>query len=185
MRQVLVLLVLGTALAAAGPALAGGRFGLKIGTGTSFYQDEDPKFPGDAPNVLPFAIGAAYVYDLVLLAIEVDALYWRNSFESGDATDDSLVVPVIAKVSLPVIPLLLGIDLGVGLEPRFHLSSDPEPATDPNAMVLYLPVVVGANLDLKVIGVGLEMRYEHQLTEAVDGEDDRLHQLMFFGGVLF
>ena len=92
MRKVIVALILGSTLCVAGPAFAGGRFGLKIGTGTSFYQDEDPKFPGDAPEVLPFAIGAAYVYDLTVLALEIDALWWRNSISDADATEDRLAV---------------------------------------------------------------------------------------------
>lgn len=175
-------------LATAAPAMADGSFGVKIGTGVSFYQDEDPTLPSgaDDPEIMPFALGIAYVYDLVLLAIEVDALWWRNSADFGgsDATEDRLAIPVIAKITLPLVPTLLGLDLGLGLEPRFHLASDPE-NDDAAAMVMYLPVVVGANLSLAGLGVGLEARYEHQLTESTEDQDDRVHQLMFFGGVMF
>lgn len=178
-------LAAGTLLSTTAPALAFGRFGVRIGTGTSFFvSDEDPQFE---PEVAPFALGAAYLIDLALLSIEIDALWWRNTTTLGDytAVDDHLAIPILGKISLPVIPALLSLNLGLGLEPRFLLAS-PKDARGYNDYVMYLPVVAGADFDLQILKAGLELRYEHQLTETYDGQgDDRLHQLMIFGGVFF
>lgn len=175
----------GIVLTAAAPALALGRFGVRVGTGTSFFVSDDD-YPTE-PEVAPFAIGAAYVLDLALIAVEIDALWWRNTTTLGDytAVDDHLAIPIIGKLSLPVIPALLSLNVGLGLEPRFLLAG-PKDADNYNDYVMYLPVVAGADFDLQVIQAGVEIRYEHQLTETYDGQgDDRLHQLMFFGGVFF
>ncbi|MCA9541087.1 MAG: hypothetical protein KC620_19440 [Myxococcales bacterium] len=174
-------------LTSAGQAFAVGQFGIRVGTGTSFY-DTDADIEKE-PDVFPFCIGAAYLLDLALVEVEVDALFWRNAadYSGFEITEDRLAVPVIGKVGLPLVPGLLSASLGAGIEPRFHLATDPEPANtdDIETTVFYVPIVLGANLDLQVTTVGVELRYEHQLTDSVKDDDTRVHHLMFMAGVFF
>ncbi len=188
-RLMTSLIALGLVVGAASPALAFGSLGVRIGTGTSFVDANETA--GAEPEVSPFAVGPALLIGLPFVALEIDALYWRNTttIKSGgvevNATDDHLAVPIIGKVSLPIPLPIVSFELGAGIEPRFLLA-EPKNAEGYNSYVMYLPIVAGAHFDLSVLEAGLELRYEHQLTETYENQgDDRVHQLMVFGGVFF
>lgn len=172
---------------AAGPASALGlRLGARIGGGSGSIDDD---LPGD-PDVSAFAVGAAARLDLVLLAVEVDLLWRKNTWESSgvDTEIQRIAIPVIARLGFPLVPGLLTAEIGAGLEPRFLLSAEfggTDISKNVNDQVLYLPLVAGLDLDLKVIGAGVEVRYERQLSNEGDNPDFKVHQLMFFGGVFF
>ncbi len=156
--------------------------------------------------------------------MEVDALYWHHAYDDDDKGDVSvtvggldarthalsaadrfsgafvgtearLAVPVLVRVGLPLIPLLLKLSAGGGLEPRFLLgaSSDDNDAFDDDAfeaVVLYLPVVLGVDIDLSVTELRLEARFEVQLTNHLSSahqnpDDQRIHEGMLFAGVFF
>lgn len=188
-RLMTSLIAFGLVVGAASPALAFGSLGVRIGTGTSFVDADETS--GAEPEVMPFAVGPALLIGLPFVALEIDALYWRNTTtikSNGvevNATDDHLAVPIIGKVSLPIPLPIISFEIGAGLEPRFLLA-EPKNAEGYNSYVMYLPIVAGAHFDLSVIEAGLELRYEHQLTETYENQgDDRVHQLMVFGGVFF
>ena len=183
------------ALCVAGDALAlGPTFGLRIATGSGF--DRDDKLGQDAA-IFPFAIGPAVKFTLPLIELELNALYWSTTVEpkaGPEYVDNELALPLIARVTLPVVPLLLDLGLGLGLEPRFHLSSTLDgkdiedvlgDAAPEREMVMYLPISVSGDLNLGVANVGLEIRYEYQLTERYKDDKAKVDYLTFFGGVFF
>lgn len=184
-RAIAAILGAGLLLASA-PAFAMGQFGVRFGYGLGFHNDE----AGDPDSSSAFAAGLAYTLDLTVLDLEIDALYWGNTVtpKSGpDATSAYLAVPVIAKFGLPVVPFLT---LGAGLNPRFLLSAevDGNDVSDGlESFVLYLPIVVGAVIPLGIVDLGVEARYELQLTASAKepAEEGRVHQLVFMGGVDF
>jgi hypothetical protein len=67
--------------------------------------------------------------------------------------------------------------------PAFKLADSLE------SMYLYLPIFIGATLDLKLLTANLDIRYERQLTAHIKkdkgDEDARFHELVFMAGVLF
>ncbi len=172
------------ALCCASPALA--DFGLRIGTGTSFIDMEE----GDSDTeVSPFAIGAAWKMDIPLLSFEIDGLFWRNTFDDeGESTIDYLAVPAMAKVSIFGIPTL-SLRVGAGLEPRFLISAETKDGVDLSEAledtVWYVPVTFGADIDVQLISLGLEMRYERQVTDGNKDNSNRIHHLMLFAGAFF
>lgn len=174
-------------LSATGASALGLKLGARVGGGTGIYSG-DGDFDED---ITAFAVGAAARFDLVLLAIEADLLWRRNTWEQlgQDAEIQRIGIPVTARFGFPLVPGFLSAEIGAGLEPRFLLNAEfggVDISKNLNDQVLYLPLVAGIDLDLKVIGAGLELRYEHQLTnESDDPTEYKIHQFMVFGGVFF
>jgi hypothetical protein len=181
MRKIAGGVLAASVLLSAAPALA--DFGVRLGTGASSVS-ADGKDP-DASA--PFVIGPAWKADLVAVQLEVDALYWRNHYDAGGKGIDEnrLAVPALVKGSLPLVPLLLSLDIGAGLEPRLFISGDDLGTDDQKTMTLYLPIVAGATLDLHAVEANLEFRYERQISDSVDGSNFRNHQFMVFAGIFF
>lgn len=197
-------------LAAASPAAALGlKYGVRAGYGIGM---PDPDKGVDSASVID--VGGAVLLDLAILGLEADLLYNRQTtttkadktlgIKSADGVVGNLAIPVLARGSFPLVPMFLSIDFGGGLEPRFpiHASFDGKSkcaaptATDPAAtkdctdnlksMPLYLPIFIGATLDLKIITANLDIRYERQLTASKESDEDaRFHELVFMAGVLF
>jgi hypothetical protein len=182
MRSIVSGMVVTAGLLASTSALALGQFGVRVGTGASFPDGEGAD---DVDAAVPFAIGAAFRFDLAMLALEADALYWRNSYEAGeeDVSENRLALPVTARLDISPVPVL-GLEIGAGVEPRFLHDGD-DLGGEQKSTVWYLPVVLGATIDLQVLTLNGELRYERQLTDTVDGSDFRNHQLMFFAGAFF
>lgn len=190
MRKMMMTSAALLALFAAGDALAlGPSFGIRIATGSGF--DRDDKL-GQNESIFPFAIGPAVKFTLPMLELELNALYWSTTFESSsglDSVDNELAIPLIARVKLPIVPLLFDLGLGIGIEPRFHLSTtlDGKDFDSPvdRQMVMYLPLSVAGDLNLGVAKLNIEIRYEYQLTERFEGDETKVDYLTFFGGVFF
>ncbi|MEE2787668.1 MAG: hypothetical protein VX589_10045 [Myxococcota bacterium] len=188
MKRYLSTLVMCGVLLGSSSAFALGTFGIRLGTGLSFYDgDVTPE-----PEVTPFAIGASWLLDLSVVELEIDALYWRDSAEvsamgvTGEQTFNYIATPAIARASFGLIPKLLSISVGGGLEPRFLISADPELVeSSTKSTVMYLPISMIAKLNLAVITVGVEVRYEYQLTDRFEGSSDKYNQLVFMGGIDF
>lgn len=189
MRKTMMAAVAMLGLFAAGEAMAlGVEYGLRLGTGTGF--DRDDKLGQDA-GIFPFAIGPAVKLSLPVLSVEVNALYWSTTTEPSvgpEVVDNDLAVPIIGRIGFPVIPLLLDLQVGLGLEPRFHLSAtvdgDAAPDGSEHDMLLYMPISVAGDLNLGVASLNIEIRYEYRITEAADDEV-AVDYLTFFGGFFF
>lgn len=195
MRKMMMTSAALLALFAAGDALAlGPSFGLRVATGSGF--DRDDKLGQDAA-IFPFAIGPAVKFTTPVLELELNALYWSTTVEpktGPEQVDTELAVPLIARLTLPVVPLLLDLGLGLGLEPRFHLGTTIDgkdiddvlgDAAPERQMVMYLPISVAGNLNLGVAKLNLEIRYEYQLTERFEDDESKIDYLTFFGGFFF
>ncbi|MEZ4475373.1 MAG: outer membrane beta-barrel protein [bacterium] len=174
-------------LLVAGQASAIGLgYGVRLGVGPGFGD----KALSDV-NINTFSVGGALKFDLALLGIEANLLYTQvtSDFSGTDAVSTDLDLPVIAQVGFPLIPVLLDLKLGVGLQPRFHLGATFDGKDVENDqtedMVMYLPIQVGASLGLGVASVGLDIRYLYQLTDAVKDDDTRVNHLLFMAGVFF
>jgi len=106
-----------------------------------------------------------------------------------------LALPVMGKFGFPILPGFFSADVGLGIEPRFALSAEVDGKDvndDRESLVWYRPLVVGGTLDLKLLTLGLDIRYERQLTASAKdaggvklSEKVRHHQLMFFAGAFF
>lgn len=180
---------------AATSAHALGKFGVRGGAGVGFYiSDEDVPVE---PDIGAVAVGGAWVVSLALVELEVDALWRRNTVTVGEleTVEDYVSFPLIAKLTLPVVPTLLSASLGIGVEPRVHLSTEVTLKGDASGVegpayestVMYMPVVLGADFELPPIArVGVELRYEQQLSAAHDQQGkDRVHTLMTMAGLFF
>lgn len=195
MRKQSVALIFAAIMLSSSTAMALGSFGIRIGTGTSFVDGLDDQTP--EPTVTPFAAGLSYTLNLAVAEVEIDALYWSDTSETDlgpigkfETTGSYFALPIIGRASLPIIPKLFSLSVGAGLEPRFLLSAEsdiPDFNTDGfEDMVMYLPISVVGKVSVPMIAtVGVEVRYEYQLTESVKGSDVRINQLVFMGGVDF
>jgi len=165
-------------------ASALGSFGARVGYGLHFT---DPEVKGiDEPTSL--VGGAAWKLDVLVAALEVDLLYRRAALEvAGESiNEDRFSVGALGRFSIPIVPLFFSLDLVGGLEPRFFVTGSKGVEDKAKAMTLYLPVGVGASLDLQLIDLNLDVRYERQLTpSSKSNEDMRSHNLTFLAGVFF
>ncbi len=167
-------------------ASALGSFGARAGYGLHF-SDSDPTVKSDGEPT-SFVGGAAWKLDVLVAAVEVDLLYRRAALEVGDTkfNEDRFSVGALGRFSIPIVPLFFSLDLVGGLEPRFFVTGSKGVEDDAKAMTLYLPVGVGASLDLQLIDLNLDMRYERQLTPSLKSDEDaRSHNLTFLAGVFF
>lgn len=181
-------------VAAASPAAALGlNYGVRAGYGIGM---PDPDDGVDSASVID--AGLAVMLDLAILGLEVDLLYNRQTtkFKGGiEGVQSNIAIPILARGSFPVIPMFLSLDFGGGLEPRFPIGTtlDGEDkvagvdlADDQESMPLYLPIFIGTTLDIKLVKLNLDIRYERQLTaSSKSNEDARFHELVFMAGGFF
>ena len=191
MRTSSALFTFALCTAASTSAQALGSFGVRLGTGMTM-SDPEPKAGAEEPKAgaeepTPIVAGLAYRIDLIVVGVEADLLFHRFSFDK--VTEDRLALPVIVNGSLPLVPGFVALNFGAGLEPRFLIGADDNGADisdDRKSMVMYLPISVGAELDLQVVKGMLDIRYERQLTPHFKGkpkEDDRAHEVLVMAGV--
>lgn len=167
----------------------GTEFGVRLGFGPGFGADN--KLVEDA-DISSFVVGPGVKLDLLVVALEVDLLYSQTTlgFDGGaEGSSSDIGVPVIGKLSFPLIPVLLDLNVGLGLEPRFHLSSEIEGKEvdddKTNAVVWYLPLVLGADVNVGLATVGAELRYLYQLNNTSSEGDGKVHHLLFMAGAWF
>lgn len=194
-------------VAAASPAAALGlKYGVRAGYGIGMPDpDKVSGVEVEAASVLD--VGGAVMLDLAILGLEADLLYNRQTmnYKGGkDIVQSNIAIPVLARGSFPLIPAFLSLDFGGGLEPRFPIGltydgkdklpgADKDLSEDLESMPLYLPIFIGATLDLKLLTANLDIRYERQLTASFKENkatsekeaDKRFHELVFMAGVLF
>lgn len=184
------ILALLTVLFSAAPAMALGTFGAKLGVGLSNSYDGLPdgaSIDEDQPST--FIIGAAWKMDVAMIRVEANALYWSDTNDAGakDTKVNSMALPVLAKFDISPLPILK-LSFGAGLEPRYLLSTTGIDESDLETMVMYMPIAIEGAINLQVISIGLELRYERQLTSSYKAsglEDVRNHQIVALGGIFF
>ncbi|MBU0554302.1 hypothetical protein KKF91_02720 [Myxococcota bacterium] len=184
----------------ASSASALGKFGVRLGTGTSFIDYEnEPADGAPEPDITPLAVGLAWRFDLAVVGVEIDGLWWQNTSsmemlgKTYEATETRLALPIIGRVNFPLIPVVLDLNVGAGLEPRFLLSAEDQDGKDTSddleSMVIYMPIAVGATISAGPLALQAELRYERQITEYVKDKEgvskNKIHQLMFFAGAFF
>ena len=181
------------ALTAAAPAFALGKFGARVGSGVSFYNIDIEG--ASEPDITPFAIGAAFKLGLGPIGVEADALYWSHTSDDNgvETSETRLALPVMGKFDISPLPVIK-VEIGAGIEPRFLLSAErtqngktTDESDGQKGMVMYIPVSLGAGLNLQVLELNLEARYERQITDHLEegGDKVRHHQLMIFAGAFF
>ena len=190
MQRFVSVLVFAFTIGMSSPAWSLGSLGVKVGTGLGFtIPEDDPGGDFEAPNVTPATFGLTWTLGLMVAEVELDLLYMQTTTKGGtpsvaERTSHHLSIPAIAKLQLPIVPMLAGLQLGAGLGMRFNFDTDPLPGStdDQEAMVYYVPVVIGADIDVQLARATAEIRYEHQMTDSVDGDGSRVHQLLFLLG---
>lgn len=197
MKKLSGLLAAALVVAAASPASALGlKYGARVGYGMGMPDPSD-----GIDSASSFNGGLAVLLDLMLLGVEVDALYHSMTFTAKkdlggkDTNLTYLAIPVLARGSFPLIPAFLSLDFGGGLEQRFLLGATFDGKDEIYGVKLkdqfagsatYLPILVGATLDLKVIQANLDIRYERDLTDLNDkGKSAKNHELMLVAGAFF
>ena len=187
MKRTAAFLAAAMVVGAASPAAALGlNYGVRAGYGIGM---PDPDDGVDSAEVIDVGLGV--LLDLAILALEVDLLYNRQTTTSkaGDAVGGNIAIPLLARGNFPIIPAFLSLDFGGGLEPRFPISATfdgKDNMDDRESMPLYLPLLIGATLDLKIIMLNMDIRYERQLTASSKADGDaRFHELVFMAGGFF
>lgn len=164
----------------------GVEYGVRIASGSGFARDST--LDSDT-SIFPFAVGPAVRFNTPVLQLEANLLYWQTTFDSElETIDTEIAVPIIARLKLPVVPTVLNLQLGAGIEPRVHLGTTVEGndfSGPDRELVMYLPISVAGDLNLGPLGLNLEIRYEYQLNERIKGDDSRVDYLTFFGGIFF
>ena len=164
--------------------------GIKLGMGDMQYSNDDSSIQrqlDDADNSL-FAMGVAARFQLAMIQLEANALYWSET-GAGDSSYKALSVPVIGRIDFAPIPLLK-LAAGTGLEFQFPLAATgpaDNDIKDSFQQSLYLPLSVAADFTLPAIGtLGVEARYGYELTSKfkTDGGTSG-NYFLFFGTFLF
>jgi hypothetical protein len=136
--------------------------GLKIGTGIDFGGDVETS---------NFAIGAAASFDLVMVQLEINALYLNKKEKTSKESGASFfAVPIIGRVDISPIPMLK-LAVGGGSERRFSMG-------DGDGLELnFLPLYVRGDIKVPLVGAfGIEGRFNMNLTDA----NTKAHELMVF-----
>ena len=164
--------------------------GIKLGMGDMQYTHDDSteqKALDEADSSL-FALGVAARFQLAIIQLEANALYWSETGE-GDSSYKALSLPVIARLDFAPVPLLK-LAAGTGLEFQFPLAAtgpDDSDIKDSVQQSLYLPLSVSADFTLPAIGtLGVEARYGYELTSKLK-EDNGIggNYFLFMGTFLF
>ena len=170
----------------ASPALAlGPSLGVRVGGGTVLWQDAH-----DEPEATVFAVGPAARFDLGVLTFEADLLWNQTSWQSQgeQAQLQRIAVPLLAKVNIELVPSLAYFSFGAGIEPRWRVGAkigDEDVSGIFAKKTMYVPVVAGLDLDLKLVQLNAEVRYSHQIEPELVSGSTRAHQVMGMLGVFF
>ena len=143
-------------------------FGPKIGYGSGVFTGS----PLGDPSMNSLAFGVAASLDLVMVQLEADLLYLKNTTEVATGSTDAeyVSVPIIARVDISPIPMVK-FAVGGGFERRMYLG-DGE-----SSELNYVPISARADLKVPMIGsAGVEGRFNYQMGD----EDDKVHEFMLF-----
>ena len=162
--SVLRSLTLGLLLAICLPSSAsalGLGFGAKVGAGSATVNDVDQE--------LTTAMLVAN-FDLAVVAIEGNLGWHRSATKDADDTfRDEMSAIALAKVGMPIVPAVLSLDFGAGLDQRFHLSTQVggEEISDVSGGRTLLPLSLQLTGSVLLARLYAEVRYNHELTSTI------------------
>ena len=178
-----MLAVLPSSALALGPS-----FGIKLGAGTG---DSTAENAGDV------SLGAGYLVgnmDLMAIAIEGNiGLVTASDADADDTYTDELSLVALFKTGIPLIPAVLSIDFGAGIDQRFLmrmsvLGNEVDDVSGSRTLIPLSVQVSGSVLLARVYG---EIRYNREIASSLEigGEevdlDGELHELLFMVGATF
>ena len=183
LRLISLSLLLAICLPSSASALGLG-FGAKVGTGSAEVDNVDQK--------LTTAMLVAN-FDLVVVAIEGNLGWHRSAFkDADDSYRDEMSAIAIAKMGMPIVPAVLSIDFGAGLDQRFLLGSQVggvEVSGISGSRTL-LPLSLQLSGSVLLARLYAEMRYNYELSNSfeMDGasvDADPQNELLFLLGATF
>ena len=181
LRLITLSLLLAICLPSSASALGLG-FGAKGGVGSATVNDVDQE--------LTTAMLVAN-FDLVVVAIEGNLGWHRSAVKNADDTyRDEVSAIALAKLGMPIVPAVLSLDFGAGLDQRFHLSTQAggEEISDASGNRTLLPLSVQLTGSVLLARLYAEMRYNHELTNTVKvngASAPAQNELLFLLGATF
>lgn len=188
-RSAFLSLLLLTAAAIPTSAFALGLgYGAKIGFGSGQSTNDDFYDTSLTAGLLVLNL------DLMAVAIEGNLGFHRMTVDDLDDTyNDELSVVAIVKTGIPIIPAVLSLDFGAGLDQRILLGStlngtELDGASGSRTLI---PISVQASGTVLLARLYGEIRYNYEIASEfeVDGteveSDDKLHELLFLVGATF
>ena len=157
-------------------------FGAKGGVGSASADGTDQ-------DLSAFMLVANF--DLVALAVEGN-LGWHRSAAKGqdDSYLDELSAIAIAKVGFPIVPALISLDFGAGLDQRFLLgaTANGDEVSDASGSRTLLPLSVQLTGSVLLARLYGEVRYNRELSNSIkiNGADaPAQHETLFLLGATF
>jgi hypothetical protein len=174
----LSLLVLTAAAIPTSAFALGLGYGAKIGFGSGQSTNDD------APDTSLTAGLLVLNLDLMAVAIEGNLGFHRMTVDdANDTYNDELSVVAIVKTGIPIIPAVLSLDFGAGIDQRILIGSTSggTEADSVSGSRTLVPVSVQASGTVLLARLYGEIRYNHEIASSfeVDGtkveSDDKLH----------
>ena len=184
----LSLLVLTAAAIPTSAFALGLGYGAKIGFGSGQSTNDNASDTSLTAGLLVLNL------DLMAVAVEGNLGFHRMTVDDADDTyNDELSVVAIVKTGIPIIPAVLSLDFGAGLDQRFLLGSTVggTELDDISGSRTLIPISVQASGTVLLARLYGEIRYNHEIASSfeVDGaevdSDDKLHELLFLVGATF
>ena len=157
-------------------------FGAKVGTGSA----EDNGNDVDLDTVM--LVGN---FDLVVVAIEGNIGWHRAALADDDSSyTDELSLVGLAKVGMPLIPAVLSLDFGTGLDQRMVLGAQSAGAAvdDTSGSRTLLPISLQLTGSVLLARLYAEMRYNYELSSSRKKGGDEVdtdNELVFLLGATF
>ena len=187
-RKLPLTLILCLLFAAPSSAFALGLgFGAKLGLGNGLPEDDDA---GD------ISITAGYlVANLNLMAVAVEGnigLIRGASDDLDDTYSDELSVVALVKTGIPIIPAVLSLDFGAGIDQRILMGTtvgDKE-LDDVSGNRTLIPLSIQASGTVLLARVYGEVRYNHEIAgsyeiDGVEADTKKVNELLFLVGATF
>lgn len=164
-------------------------YGLKVGYGPTFYPDDEvnPIDDGSA-----WTVAAVLDVELPVVGLEANLMWTRCNISDrlDDMYYDYLGIVALAKVGLSLIPAVLDLDFGVGLDYRFLVNVEGMP--DGDGTILMLPIALQLVGDLRTFKLHGEIRFNYGLKRSIEydwaadmADSENIHELLFLAGVTF
>ena len=187
-RKLPLTLILCLLFAAPSSAFALGLgFGAKLGLGNGLPEDDDA---GD------ISITAGYlVANLNLMAVAVEGnigLIRGASDDLDDTYSDELSVVALVKTGIPIIPAVLSLDFGAGIDQRILMGTTvgDKQLDDVSGNRTLIPLSIQASGTVLLARVYGEVRYNHEIAgsyeiDGVEADTKKVNELLFLVGATF